>query len=347
MDLNLINKKLKFSIILIILITIIPLALSQEQEQKLTSDQKASICIKESKDLMQELIINHFSIQRVNDSLNEAEALFKTHSFIKQNNGEHDFLLIFPYCDEIKTVKELAFESRDELIALEKFYNEFLIENMNTTSIDLIINEIKTEIKNERYEKVNPLIDKGYKEIVEIKSTQTTLNLIYKTTTKNIKDFFKDNWKPIVILFIVLIILFFIYKKAILKWWINRKIRLLEMRKNTLRKLIMKTQKDYFEKGHISEQLYEIKTKKFAELIRDIDRQIPLLREELVRIGGRFHLKEDQKEIEKGKEKVKKIKISIEKLKKVNKRPIKKESRKKIKKIKKKTIKKRKSKKKK
>ena len=45
----------------------------------------------------------------------------------------------------------------------------------------------------------------------------------------------------------------------------------------------MKIQKDYFQEGKIPEGEYNIKTKKYAELIRDIDRQIPLLQEELAK----------------------------------------------------------------
>lgn len=65
----------------------------------------------------------------------------------------------------------------------------------------------------------------------------------------------------------------------------ERKIQNLEMRKKTLKGLIMKTQGDYFNSGNMSESAYEIRTKKFAEIVRDIDRQIPLLQEELVKIG--------------------------------------------------------------
>ena len=47
----------------------------------------------------------------------------------------------------------------------------------------------------------------------------------------------------------------------------------------------MNVQKDYFQYGKIAEGEYNIKTKKFAELIRDIDRQVPLMQEELAKLN--------------------------------------------------------------
>ncbi|MCD6476788.1 MAG: hypothetical protein J7K26_01310, partial [Candidatus Aenigmarchaeota archaeon] len=72
--------------------------------------------------------------------------------------------------------------------------------------------------------------------------------------------------------------------KIIKIYLIKRKIEILESEKNTLKKLIANTQRDYFEKGILSDVDYHIKIHKFGELIRDIDRQIPLLKEEIAKI---------------------------------------------------------------
>jgi len=53
-----------------------------------------------------------------------------------------------------------------------------------------------------------------------------------------------------------------------------------------LGKLIKKSQYEYFHLFKIPEELYHIRIEKFGELIRDIDRQIPLLVEERERIKG-------------------------------------------------------------
>ena len=65
---------------------------------------------------------------------------------------------------------------------------------------------------------------------------------------------------------------------------IKGKIRKLELRKKTIKTLISNTQKDYFERGNLSEGNYNIRTKKFGELILDIERQLPLLNEGLAKL---------------------------------------------------------------
>jgi hypothetical protein len=46
----------------------------------------------------------------------------------------------------------------------------------------------------------------------------------------------------------------------------------------------MQCQKNYFQFGTLPEGEYNIKIKKYAELVRDIDRQIPLLQEEMAKL---------------------------------------------------------------
>ena len=282
-----------------------------ENAQNLSSDeQKAILCLNESKQIMDNMINDNFSIIRINDSLRQLYSLYDAQYILKGKKDKYDFSIVLPYCNDIKNVSINAYDSRDLYQALKKFYAEYVTKDMNTSSIDKIMNDIESEIKNERYEKVKPLVDQGYQEIINVKTSTTTLNLFYKSTTRNIKDFFLENWLIIIIVLLILLILFFIYKKTISRWLIMRKISNFEIRKNTLKELIMKTQKDYFEKGNMSDSNYAIRTKKFAELIRDIDRQIPLLKEDLMRIGGKKLDKEDKsgnksKKIEKYKKKKK------------------------------------------
>jgi len=250
-----------------------------------TMEEKAALCLNESEQIVVDMINENFSIKRVNDSLKQADNLFHAQQAFKDKKGNYDYSLVFPYCDEIKKIKEDALNSRDELFALEKFYEVSLSPDMNTSEADKLMAEIGDEIENERYEKVKPLVEKVYEEIINIKSASAALNVFYKSTTRNLKKIFIENWKSISISIGVLLLIFFIYKKRVSKWIIRRKIEKLEIKRKTLKELTMKTQGDYFNLGNISEGTYTIKIKKFAELIRDIDRQIPLLREGLMKMG--------------------------------------------------------------
>jgi len=276
---------MKREIILVMLVFALLHSVSAAENN--TIEQSAALCINESRIIMNEMISDEFNIVRVNDSLKNAESFYSSQTILKEKKRAYDFSVILPFCDEIKTIKESALESRDELNALMKFYNDSVVPGMNTTEIDSIIQEIREEITNERYEQVKPLVDKAYSDIITAKSSYTALNVFYKSTTRNLGTFLENNWKVLVSVFTLLLIAFLIYRIKILGWLNERKIDQLKTRKKTLKELIMKTQMDYFQYGKIPEGEYNIKTKKFSEMILDIDRQIPLLQEQAVKLGRR------------------------------------------------------------
>ena len=258
-----------------------------EQVANLSIREQATNYFNESKNIFYELTANNFSVQRANDSLKQVEDAYNAQILLKTQGRSNDFSRVIDYCEQIKMIRDNAFLSRDEITALMKFYDEIFeeVEGLNTTSVDMLFAEINNEIDNERYEKVPDLVNKAYDEIVKVQSENTTLKLFYKSTARGIMNFIAGNWIILSSLIIGGIVLFVFYKKAIYHWIINRKISMLELRKQTLKKMIMQAQLDYFQHGKMSDGDYSVKTKKLAELIRDIDRQIPLLREELAKIG--------------------------------------------------------------
>ena len=276
--------KLSYILVLFFLLSFVSASDSLIDEKNISVEDQAIICLEESRSILNELMEENFTVLRVNDSLNQAEGIFDSQLILKQKTRKGSFGLVLPFCDEIKIIKTKAFEARDEFTALEIFYDELVVEGMDTTSIDKIFSEIENEIKSERYEKVKLLVDNAYDEIINVKSDHTTLNIFYKNATRNLKLFLDENWVYLVSGLIILIILFFIYKNTILQGIIKWKMHNLEIRKNAIKGLIKTTQAEYFNNGDISERIYIIKIKKFAELIRDIDRQIPLLDERLFKI---------------------------------------------------------------
>lgn len=274
------------SILLFLFIIAFPVLSAEgiEQGQNLSLEEQASFCLEYSRKILIELGNENFSVLRINNTLIQAENIFDAQSILKQKRKDTDFSLVLSYCVDMQSIKEKAFEARDEFIALKKFYYELDVEDMNTSSIDKIIFEIEDEIKTERYEKVKPLIDETYEEIINVRADYTTFNIFYRTVTRNLKQFLYENWFYIVSGFAVLIILFFIYKNTFYQGIIKWKVHKLNVRKKTLKGLIKTTQYEYFNQGKMSQGIYNIKIKKFAELIRDIDRQIPLLQERLFKI---------------------------------------------------------------
>lgn len=265
-------------------------------EENITEKTQAELCLNNSNAILYEIIQNNFSYVRVNDSLIKAQSLYDAQVLFEQEGAKFNYSLILQYCNEINQIRESAFDSYDTFNSLEKFYASTITSEMNSSEIDKIIMEIEGELASERYEKVSPLIDKAYEKIAETKSSYTRLNLFYASTTRGLRNFFIKNWKTSLIVLIVFLLFFSIFNKRIRKQIILRKIEKLELRRATLQDLIKQTQKDYFQFGNMSEGNYNLRTKKFAEFIRDIDRQVPLLKEQLVRIT-----KERIKELNEGK----------------------------------------------
>ncbi|MEN9626683.1 MAG: hypothetical protein RL557_1011 [archaeon] len=274
-----------YFIFIFILMVCMSISLGMAAEEKnVNVEQQAAECINQSRAIFIELDSSGFSTQRINDSLKEIEQLYLAQIILKEKKSKTDFSIILPYCNDIKVLREGAFRARDEFIALERFYNESFEPSVNTSSIEVLLNQIRYEITSERYERVDTLIDQAYKEIITVQSSNTALNLFYKTTQRTIKDFIIKHKYLLVFLFAGSIILFYVYHKPFQRWYIGRKIIALDVRKKTIKKLIANTQREYFEDGTLSEAVYSVRIRKFAELIRDIDRQIPLLQEDLERL---------------------------------------------------------------
>jgi len=244
----------------------------------------AALCLNESVQIMAEMADSGLNVIRINDSIKEAQTLYDAQIVLRDRKRNYDFSLIIPYCDSIKKIKVDSITATDEFAALLLFYNESIVPGMNTTTIDKLVAEAQSEIISERYELVSGIVERAYSEIINVQSSYTTLNIFIDSTTKGLMKFIVDNWKVILTLLIMGALFFIAYRVKILKWITERRINKLQVRKNTLKNLIMKTQKDYFQLGKIAEGEYNIKTKKFADFVRDIDRQIPLLQEELIKL---------------------------------------------------------------
>lgn len=249
-------------------------------------ESEASLCINESADLMVLMQLDKFNVVRMNDTYKDAKALYDSQIILKSKNKPYDFSPVIKNCQDIKKMRTDAVDSSNELVTLLKYYNESIKSNMNSSSVDLIILNIQNEIRDERYENVPKLIEDAYSEIAAVQSSQTTLKIFSAATARGIKVFIVNNWKVLSTIIIVLAVLGILYRVQISISLLTRKIEKLKNRKKTIKDLVMQTQKDYFQYGKIPEGEYNVKTKKYAELMRDIDRQVPLLQEELAKLNS-------------------------------------------------------------
>lgn len=314
--LNEYKKRFLASILLISILLFSGLAIAEENEE--ITKQDAIEAIENMEQVRGEMIEMEFNVQRVNDTINTAKDIFTAQKVREDEGQSPDYSQVTRYEEEINNIKEYAIEARDELFSLEE---ESEVVEQQGINISTALEEIKTienEIRDERYERAIDLAPSAFKTLSDLEAEHAAAAVFYRATRGVLKGFWEDNWQTIILTIITIIILYILFRKRIKKYFVQKKLHELELRRSTLKKLTQKTQKGYFEKGTISEEIYNIRTSKFSELVRDIDRQTPMLREEIARLEGKKS--KDEKGKKKDKTMKEKLKEKKQKKKQDNKR---------------------------
>lgn len=244
---------------------------------------KTYVAIENAKLDMLEMLEAGFNIARVNDTISECTQLFDAQLALEEKKGSAKYSDIMEKIGAVAEIKKSAFLAYDEMKALNDSLNSKIIKSAdaNFTKSILLFAQAQKEFYDERYEVCLQDVEQTYSAMTEAEAEASRLNTFYKAATYGIANFFKQNWKIISGAAAFVLIVLLIMRKRIMVARLKRKLKKLELEKQVILDLIKKAQKDYFESGKLSEANYRIKTKKFSELIRDIDRQVPLIREEL------------------------------------------------------------------
>jgi hypothetical protein len=258
--------------IIVIFLLLIPSSLSANE----SLSAKQSLVLAEED--MQEMINQGIPITRYNDTFFMAKQIYYSQLALERSGEKSDYVLFNQKMEELRQIKYNAFKALDELKALELAINK--TENIDLEPVLALYAQAEQEFRSERYEECLKVIDKTYQKISELEAVQTKVKALYEATSRNIIDFLKREWKQITIIIISLAAISKITHKPIMKKLIEKRIQGLEMRKQSVTKLIQDAQRDYFEHD-MGETTYRTKIKKYGELIRDMERQIPLLKEEL------------------------------------------------------------------
>jgi len=280
--------KSRYKILLLaILIGVLFLIFIQSSLAFSTTQSNESIKAKESlaqaeKDIF-EMMKKNISINRVNETYQEALQLYSAQFALEEKGSKANYKLIIEYASEIGSIKENALEANDELkIFVETYQDAEKTTNLSEMQDDY--NNILASFQDERFEDTPTLINQGYDRISEIQSSQTALNSFYLATSSTIKNFFRENWLRILIILSLTLFFVLIFWNNLKKLRMRMKFNHLMTQKKALNTLIQNMQKSYFKTKTLSETEYTIKLKKFKELIRDIDRQIMVLKEEMFKV---------------------------------------------------------------
>jgi hypothetical protein len=238
-----------------------------------------------------EMAASNFSVTKANDTLQEAVQIFAAQEMLNKSGKKADFSLPMAKANSIGDIKSAAFNAYDELVALEKTVAELPADEQ--AGLQEGLEGARAEFYSERYDKVGEKVDAVYKKMSEQQALNEKLAAVLDASRRNIAGFFQYNWPYVLAAAAAAVVIFIISANRVLRRRIRERMRTLEMERDVILGLIKDTQKLYFESGKISEDMYNVRLQKFEELIRDIERQLPLLREELelrkgfIFIGGK------------------------------------------------------------
>jgi len=194
-----------------------------------------------------------------------------------------DYDKIFAKIDEIKALSKTALRVYDQLKLLKKNINDANTQ-IDVNKVLPIYLEAKKELEDERYERAMDKIQEANTKIGELKSFGVRAKTISLALQKGFILFFKTYKYIILAIILIPLLLYLVFRKYILRYFIKRKMRYLEFKKQVLFDLIKKTQKTYFMTNNMSETTFKIKIKQYNKFLEDINRQIAIENEELVKI---------------------------------------------------------------
>ncbi len=249
----------------------------------LSDEQAALAALSNAQKEIEEVKALGINITRANDTFHEALLIYNAQLALKEKGKEPDFNFVLQKAETISEIKSKAMLALDELSAVENRLKD-AEKYADMKDARAIFEQAKKEFQDERYEKAVELIEAAHAKIDELESLSTKIAALYEASTKNIIGFVQQQWKEILIFLALLTIFYKLFNKKARMRITKYKMKSLEMEKHALDSLIKRAQSDYFEKGIMSETAYNIKMLKFGELMRDIDRRIPLLNEHLARL---------------------------------------------------------------
>lgn len=247
--------------------------LSNESKEAKGLLEKAETCFSEMEE-------RGIPVNRANESLVQAKDLYDTKTKSEERGGEEDYSLVKKYAREVCEVKEVSFDADDQLGVFMTSYNETK-EKTDLSELQGTLEELHSSYEDERFEETLELIDQAYAEMSDIEAQQTTVNLFYESTKDTLASFFEENWKGILITTGIVIASLIVFWRTLKQIRLRMKLRTLYSQKESLNHLIQELQRDYFKKAIVSEREFNIKMENYKKMIREIQRRIPSLKEEI------------------------------------------------------------------
>lgn len=244
--------------------------------------QEASNALEEAENVIQEMNNSDIPTQRVSDLYEQANKTYSAQLKRNRSGKETDYSIVLDTVEQIKDIRTEAFRTKDQLDILRSRINELdKDKELNLSEAKEELEEAEIEFEDERFEKSQEHINLAYQEISEAQSTVTQAQAFASATQDRFQTFLENNWKRLTAAILIVAVFSYLLYKEYQIYSLKKKKQNLKQKREVLQDLISETQKKYFQKNELAESAYNTRTDKYGEMIRDINRQIPLIDEDL------------------------------------------------------------------
>jgi hypothetical protein len=214
---------------------------------------------------------NGFTVTRMLDELSILRQTAENNIYKIENNQLPDFETFNARADALDKILIEAQQIKDELVAL-KTTIDGLKGTIDITPLTEMRLEAEKEFADERYEYAIKQIDATYEKVSELQGIQAKANAAYDATRRSVLGFISENWGYILIVVLIPVIGYLIFRKKITLYRLNKRIEEVRFEEGVLKDEIKKAQELYFVGGKLPEAEYSIKVKMYGEKIRDLNR---------------------------------------------------------------------------
>lgn len=265
------------SLALILLVTWMSAAATgQTAEEALNS-------LNEAEEAVEEMNSSDIPVQRVSDILSTANKSYKSQLERNRSGKESDYSEVISRVESIKEIRRGAFRVKDQLDILRSRMDELENQDLNLSEAKRGLREAEREFADERFERSMENIDQTYQEISKAQSAVTQAQAFASATRDKFQTFLVNNWKRLLAAMVIVSVFSYLVYKEYRIYSLKKKKQSLEQKREVLQDLIAETQNKYFQKNDMAESAYNTRTDKYGEMIRDINRQIPLIDEDLAK----------------------------------------------------------------
>ena len=220
---------------------------------------------------------------QANDLLEIGVQWFDGQSAMELSGGIPDYGFSLQKVTEILDLEQSSLSVGDDLKALSARIDS-ADKDANLTSTKALMAEATQEFRDGRIDEAKNLINQAYDEVSNAESQAVHSRTMLESTRRNLESFLSDNWKIMVAIAAIALALFFVFQKQIRRFILDSRLKALIHEREVVSSMLKGLQQDYFQKKTINELTYRVKTKKYGDMLRNINRQVPTVKEELKKV---------------------------------------------------------------